>query len=132
MGEPLAEDDEVLFRQVHPSFVQDDEPSSQPFAPTPKDENKLSVDRGSLTTPPASHALYVSGGRQSAAVFGVSVGEFRAEGCPSEADPLEASEVDPANPAHAFVDYSAHGTNQQKNKAKRLRKRAVARGRLYP
>ena len=37
----LADDDEVLFRQVHPAFVRDGRPSSQAFRPTPKDEGSL-------------------------------------------------------------------------------------------
>jgi hypothetical protein len=52
---PLADDEELLFRQVHPSFVRDGRPSSQAFRPTPKDDRKLSVARGALTTPAASY-----------------------------------------------------------------------------
>ena len=132
MGDPLSEDAEVLFRQVHPSFIQNEQPSSQPFAPTPKDDNKLSVDRGSLTTPAASYALHTGAGHASAAVYGVSVGEFRAEAIPCISDPLEAADGEPANDAHAYADYSDHGVNQQKLKAKRLKLKAVARGRLLP
>lgn len=132
MVDQLTDDAEVLFRQVHPSFIQGSEPSSQPFLPTPKDDDKLSVDRASLTTPPEAHALFTSNGRRSAAVYGLSAGEFGAERLPCFFDPLEATVEDPANPAHAYADYSAHGTAQQKNKAKRLKQKALARGRLHP
>ena len=132
MGDPLSEDAEVLFRQVHPSFIQNDQPSSQPFAPTPKDDNKLSVDRSALTTPAASYALHTGAGHASAAVYGVSVGEFQAEALPCISDPLEAADGEPANVAHAYADYSGHGISQQKLKAKRLKLKAVARGQLHP
>ncbi len=132
MGDPLPEDAEVLFRQVHPSFIQNEQPSSQPFAPTPKDDNKLSVDRSSLTTAGGSYALHTGSGAASAAVYGVSVGEFRAESIPCISDPLEAADGKPANDAHAYANYSEHGINQQKLKAKRLKLKAVARGRLHP
>jgi hypothetical protein len=55
MSEVLTDDGELLYRQVHPSFVRDGRPTSQAFRPTPKDENKLSVARGSLTTEKAAY-----------------------------------------------------------------------------
>ena len=91
----LADDDEVLFRQVHPSFVRDGRPSSQAFRPTPKDEGKLSVARGSLTTPPAAFRLYTEGlGLPSVGTWGVTVGECREQGLPtfSESAPRPARE----------------------------------------
>ena len=36
----------LLLRQIHPSFIQAERITSQAFRPTPKDENKLSVDNG--------------------------------------------------------------------------------------
>ena len=128
----LTDDDEVLFRQMHPSFVQAGEPSSQPFAPTPKDDNKLSVDREALTTAAASHALFTGNGHASAAVYGVSVGEFVGEALPCRSDPLAATATQAENPAHAYADYAAHVPAQQKNRAKRLKRYALARGQLHP
>jgi hypothetical protein len=46
----LAELDELLYRQVHSGFVDDSIPSAQAFAPTKKNEGKLSIPRGKLTT----------------------------------------------------------------------------------
>ena len=128
----LTDDDEVLLRQIHPSFVQAGEPSSQPFAPTPKDDNKLSVDRGTMTTPAASHALFTGNGHASVAVYGLSVGEFGEENLPCHSDPLAATATEAANPAHAYADYAAHVPAQQKNRAKRLKRHALARGQLHP
>lgn len=128
----MTDETEVLFRQVHPRFIQGAEPSSQAFQPTPKDDHKLSVDRSALTTAAEAHALFTSTGRLSAAVYGLSVQEFQVEELPCVSDPLEAAGEEPANPAHAYADYSAHGVNQQKIKAKRLKQKALARGRLHP
>ena len=94
----------------------------------PGDNDELSVDRSSMTTGGAAFSLYTSGGRRSAAVFGVTVGEFRAEGIPCREDPIPESPTAPANPAHAIADYKQHGSNQQKKIAKRLKQKAVFRG----
>jgi hypothetical protein len=132
MGDRLTTDEELLFRQIHPSFVESGYPSSQPFLPTSKDDNKLSVDRSTITTPSNAFALYTSNGHCSAAVYGLSVGEFKEQDLPCVSDPLEAMEDQAANPAHAYADYAQHGTSKQKNIAKRLKHRAIARGCLYP
>ncbi len=135
----LSDDDEILFRQIHPSFMQGDDLSSQPFlptsqafAPTPKDDDKLSLDRSSLTTPSDSYYLFKRNGHSSTAVYGLSVGEFKGEDIACQADPIEETNEQEANPAHALADYSKHKQNQQKNKAKRLKQRAIARGKLHP
>jgi hypothetical protein len=74
----LSEDDEILFRQVHPSFVRDGRPSSQAFRPTRKDDGKLSVARGALTTAAAAFELFTSGLElPSEGTWAVSVGECR-------------------------------------------------------
>ena len=131
-GELLADVDEVLFRQIHPSFLDNGKPSSQPFAPTAKDQDKLSVDRSSLTDAASSFALFTGAGHQSVGVYGLTVGEFGAELIPCLSDPLPAVGAEPANPAHAYADFSGHGPSRQKAKAKRLKQKALARGRLHP
>ena len=132
MAIELSDDEEVLFRQVHPRFMQGDAPSSQSFMPTPKDDNKLSVDRSALTTAKDSHGLYTGNGFESVAVYGLTVGEFREQEIPCIGNPLDASDGIAANPAHALADYEAHAPSRQKTKAKRLKQKALARGRLYP
>lgn len=127
----LEDSDEVLFRQVNPSFYDNGEPSSQPFMPTSKDDNKLSVDRSSLTDAERSYQLFVANGFRSSAVYGLTVGEFSAESLPSVSDPVVASAGLAANPAHAYVDFSAYGAQEQKRKAKRLKILAIRRGCLY-
>jgi hypothetical protein len=128
----LSDVDEVMLRQIHPTFIEDGEPSSQPFRPTPKDENKLSVDRGSKTTPAGAYDLFVASGLKSVAVYGVSVAEFGDQGVSCHPDAIEAGDGIVANPAHAFADYSAHADSKQKTVAKRIKLKAIARGRLHP
>lgn len=130
-SQPLDDSEEVLFRQIHPNFYDNNHPGSVQFAPSAKDNNKLSVDRSSLTSAEASHALFTGNGFESIAVYGVSVGEFSTEGLPSYPDPLKAEGALAANPAHAYADFSAFSTSQGKKIAKRLRNNAVKRGRLH-
>jgi hypothetical protein len=133
MGKRLTDEDEILFRQIHPSFVEKDgQPSSQPFHPMDKDDNKLSVDRSTITDAAAAFGLYIANGHKSAAVYGLSVGEFEEYNLPCVSDPLEATDHQASNPAHAYADFSQHGTNKQKTLAKRLKVKALARGRLHP
>ena len=76
MADKILDDDEVMFRQIHPSSLQNGEPASDRFRPYASDGHLMSVDRSALITAEQSHSLYTSTGRKSAAVFGVSVREF--------------------------------------------------------
>jgi hypothetical protein len=132
MGDKLTDSAEVLFRQIHPDLMQDGEPASSGFRPNDGDENKLSVDRGALTTSEASYALYTGNGYASAAVYGVSIGEFDGCGIPCESDPIDTPGIPVANPAHALASFVGYGTSKQKTLGKRLKKLAIARGLLHP
>jgi hypothetical protein len=130
---PLSDDDELLLRQVHPSFVRDGRPSSQAFRPTNKDAGKLSVARGSLTTPAAAFELYRMGLElPSAGTWAVSVGECREQGLNVLPDPLISPPEKVPDPAHALVDFAAHSKNQVEAKGARLARKASERGRLHP
>ena len=131
MVNKLIDGEEILFRQIHPNSLESGEPGSDRFRPTPSDMNMLSTDRASLTTAAASHSLYTSTGRLSAAVFGLSVREFERETIECIEDPVEKLEDKPENRAHALADYSSHGDKAQKLVAKRLKRLAVARGCLH-
>lgn len=132
MADNLDDENELLFRQVHPNFIVDGQLSSAPFRPTPKDGDKLSVDRSAIATAAESHALYTSNGFSSVAVYALNVKEFQDEAVRCVADPVPASEQQAANPAHAYADYSGHGSAKQKTIAQRLKIKAVARGRQHP
>lgn len=132
MADTLTNRDEVLFRQIHPNCMHNGEPASDRFKPQPSDAGLMSVDRGAITVPSASHALYISNGLQSAAVYGVAIGEFAGETIACGEDPLEATASVAANPAHALADYTPHEEKKWKTISKRLWRKAVERGRLHP
>lgn len=126
-------DDELLHRQIHPAWFEEGQPTSQGFRPTGKDDGMLSVDRSTLSTAEASFVLHRDGkGLQTAGTWGLTVGEFLAEDVRCRKDPIEASQDEPANPAHAVADFTPHGTGRCKIISKRLRNVAVGRGRLFP
>lgn len=123
---------EVMFRQIHPNYLQGGEPTSDRFRPTASDDNLLSVDRSSITSAEMSHALYTGTGKRSAAVFGLSVGEFNDESVTCVEDPIACTPDTPANAAHALADFTAHDLKKQKVVAKRLKSLAIKRGCLHP
>lgn len=130
---PLSDDDELLFRQVHPSFVRDARPSSQAFRPTSKDNGKLSVARGALTTAATAYKLFVSGlGYASAGTWGLSVAECREQALAVLPDPLTSPTEKVVDLAHAIVDFTPFSKSQAEAKGTRLARKAIARGRLYP
>ncbi|MEO7329272.1 MAG: hypothetical protein ABI193_11880 [Minicystis sp.] len=131
--EALSDDAELLYRQVHPSFVRDGRPTSQAFRPTPKDENKLSVARDALTSASAAYELFTRGlGPASAGAWGVTVGECRHQALPVRPDPLTSPPEKVADPAHAVIDFEDISRGQTEAKGARLARSAVARGRLHP
>lgn len=132
MADALTNLDEVLFRQIHPSCMHNGAPASDRFKPQPSDEGMMSVDRGSVTTASASHALYVGNGLQSAVVYGVAVGEFASESITCVEDPLAVTAITAANPAHALANYTPHEEKKWKTISKRLWRNAIERGQLYP
>jgi hypothetical protein len=132
MTDELSGETEILFRQIHPQFMENGEPTSQAFGPTAKDEGKLSVDRSALTDAKGSYDLYLRMGQSSAAVFGITVGEFRSQDLTCHSDPIEETVQRPGNSAHSVVDFKKFGASQQKTKAKRLKLVAIARGKLHP
>lgn len=138
MSDNLNDPEEVLFRHIHPDFFQKGEPSESRFCPSKQDENMLSVDRSSVHDESTSHYVYTYGGRQSAAIYGVSVLEFNSSGIPCVPDPTKAKDATETsraqleNKAHALADYSAHSNADQKLISKKLRRLAMERGKLYP
>jgi hypothetical protein len=132
MGAPLTDGAEVLLRQIHPDLVQDGTPASSAFRPKESDKNKLSVDRGAMTTAAAAFDLFTSNGYTSIAVYGISVAEFGACDIPCEDDPLPAEGEKMANPAHALASFEKFGGSKQKTLGQRIKRAAIARGILHP
>lgn len=116
----------LLYRQVHPSFVQQGHITSQVFTPTPKDGNRLSVYDGDLIAAEAAWRHYTAElGQRSVGVTAVTVAECAGEGLPAVADA-------DAFPEHVLIDFSGLTRSQIRNAAKQLQEFAEARGWLYP
>jgi hypothetical protein len=132
-GERLTDADELLFRQVHPSWVREGRITRQAFQPTSKDELKLSVARSSVTDAKGAyehHTLQL--GLASMGSWAVSVGECRLQSLVVLEDPLTSPPHAFPDPAHAVVDFAGLSRGQRELKGAILVRAAEARGRLYP
>jgi hypothetical protein len=111
-----------LWRQIHPSFLVGDQPGSQAFRPTPKDQDQLSFDDGSRITAEASWQRH-TGPRcmASVGVMDITVAECSGECLPAVADAVP-------DPEHVSVSFADKTTGQRKAISKRLRDFAMARG----
>ncbi len=100
----------------------------------PKDAGELSVSRGSVTTASAAHDHFTQRlGFKSAGTWAVTVGEVKKEGLSAIPQPVDESAEQPADPAHAFIDFRAVASKGQvEGKGARLGRVASARGRLHP
>lgn len=118
-------DDTLLFRQIHPNFVQDGFASSVAFRPNEADQGLMSVYDGDLILPEASWSHYTSIlKKRSVGVVTLVVGECKAEGLPPRPD------TDPF-PEHAVVDFTGLDEKHWRGKSKKLQAKALARGWAY-
>lgn len=125
--EPLEDPAEMLFRQVHPTWLDDGVPSSQAFVPTPKDKGQLSIARGSLTTAEDAYKHYTTvRNLSSAGTWAIRVGDAIGVGLQSFND------RQPDTPAHGFIDFRGLSRRDAKKKGVILAARAREGGRLYP
>ncbi len=120
-------DDTILLRQVHPSFADNGIPTSQAFVPFPKDDGKLSVDDGDLTTAEAAFKYFTEVLKfKSIGTWGITCGEVEQSKLTSSSDPLKD------NPSHAVIDFSDLTEKECRKLAKKLKADANKRGRLHP
>jgi hypothetical protein len=120
---------ELLFRQVHPSWIEDGIPTLLAFNPTTKDDGQLSVARGAKTTAAAAFTRHTETlNLRSAGTWAVAVGEARDGGVVARDD---SHLPDVEDPAHAFVDFRGKTKRERSVAATVLRARASARGVLF-
>lgn len=131
--------DLVLYRHVQPNWLTDEgEPSSQAFWPWREIDNGcLSVDRGNMATAAESHNLRTASkptgfGVESAGVWGLSIGEVASVGLKSCADPVEKNGDQPANPAHAVIEFGDLVRKKREKIGRQFKGKAIDRGRLHP
>ena len=131
--EGLLDREELLFRQVHPTWLRDGRLSGQAFTPTKKDKDLLSTARSSLTS--AEAAFYLHTHRRelmSAGTWAVNVAECEEANVTPFHDPTTAPPDKVADPAHTSVDFSSLPSNSKKEAAGAwLARSAAARGCLY-
>ena len=117
----------ILLRQVHPDFIPGGQLTSQAFVPSEKDAGRCSVCDGDQITAEESYKHYTETlKRRSDSVWGVTCAEVSEVGLESAPDPLDEF------PSHAVIDFTAHNKSKYRKLAKKLKAKALARGRLYP
>ena len=116
---------ERLFHNLHPTDYDNGRINSSAFNPSENHDFRLSVDRSSVHDAETSFTVFTARGNSSVGVCGVNCEDFMLESIACEPDVL------PDNPAHALADYTPHGVNQRKQKAKRLAKKAKDYGLDY-
>ncbi len=118
-------DETIVYRQIHPSFVQAGFPTSQAFRPTPKDESKLSVYDGDQITAENAFQHYINKlNLSSVGVMGLTVAECKVESLTVFSDPT-------LFPEHAVMDFSGLSDKDCRTKSKKLQTKAVQRGWLH-
>lgn len=115
----------LLFRQIHPTQVQNGFASSYNFRPTESDDGLMSVYNGDMIDAENAwkHRTETLG-KKSCGTTGLSVEECNAEGLPPRSDPEPF-------PEHAVVDFNPVNADLWRSKSKRLHAKATARGWLY-
>ena len=102
----------LLFRQIHPTWTQNERVTSQAFTPTPKDNSKLSVYDGDQITAEGAWKHYrQSQGLDSVGVLAVTVAECEAQNATAQPDPTPF-------PEHAVIDFSALTNSQEEEGGK--------------
>jgi hypothetical protein len=116
----------LLFRQVHPSWVQDGQITSQVFIPTPKDQKMLSAYDGDLISAEGSWMHFTNElGNESHGVVAVSYEECMNQAVEPKSDPETFNE-------HVLIDYTQHPDNRIKKRiSQELKASARQRGWLF-
>lgn len=124
-GKTQMKSSTLLFRQVHPSFIQNGEITSQVFRPTPGHHGCLSAYDGNLITAERSWEHYTNRlDRQSVGVVAVTVQECKEKELSVTPDPSDF-------PEHVLIDFSGKSRNQIDRIAKHLKEVSIQRGWQY-
>lgn len=114
-----------LYRQIHPSWIQQDRVTSQAFRPSPKDADLLSVYDGDQISAVAAWEHYTRVlGHLSVGVLAVTVGECKSIELTARPDPEPF-------PEHAIIDFRGYSNREKEKRAKILRNFAEQRGWCY-
>ena len=117
--------DTLLFRQVHPTWMDDGYPTSQAFKPTAKDKGYLSVYDGDMITAEEAWLHYTQKlGFISVGVIAVSCHECTILELPVTPDPA-------LFPSHVIIHFTGYTKARIRNKAQLLSRLANERGWQY-
>ena len=116
--------DTLLYRQIHPSFIQNNRVTSAAFRPTPKDQKKLSTYDGSKISAQGAWQHFTQQQHSSAGVLGITVAECTDLN-------LEVQEDYQTHPYHVLVDFTGKTNSEQKKTAEQLKEKALARNWCY-
>lgn len=113
-----------LYRQIHPSWIQNNRVTSQAFRPTPKDDKKLSVYNGDMYNAQESFEHYTkTNNLPSDGVLSVTVFEA------TDNTNLTCSEDNELFQGHALINYGDLETNGQIERvSKKLTTTAFTKG----
>lgn len=123
----IADVDEMLFRQVHPTQFPDGQISSEAFKPSVRDKDMLSTLREHVGPEEAYRRWTEDKGFKSVGTYAVTVEEVTNEELRAIDDAAEMGEPD-----HASIDFTQiDGKGKKKQAGRMLRDAAAARGCLH-
>ncbi|UFS93750.1 hypothetical protein [Nocardia huaxiensis] len=129
----LDNPDELIWRNVHPTWIDNGQLSSLAFKPSPKDTGKLSGAREEKVTADKHYFEFTEElGLESAGVWAVTVGEAREQAVPCVYDAESSTKPDPCPTGHTYLDFRSHSGGRVRKIASSLRKAAEERGKRHP
>lgn len=127
--EALEHSAELIWRNVHPAWIDDGALTSQVFRPTPKDHKKLSGARQRMVTASEHFKEFTKDLElESAGVWAISAGEALDSGVRGVYDAESATPPDPCPTGHTFIDYREVSGSRARKIGSALRDLAEARG----
>jgi len=121
----IPADASVLYRQIHPSWLQGDTITSQAFKPTAKDDGKLSTRLASKMSAEDAYIAHTADeGLQSVGTYQVTTEEVAGADLRSVTD----SDVEGQPDGHAYIDCRDLARKHVEKAAKKLRTHAMSHG----
>lgn len=132
-GEIELVNDEVLWRQIHPGWLDGSFVSTQAFTPTKKDEDKLSFARSPKVTAKDAYDEFVNDLQQiSCGVVSSTVTAAQSTKLRVIDDFEAETRPTPCPTGHCYIDFrGAGGSSRRKRIATSLRDHALPRGWAY-
>ncbi len=114
-GPLIAAKDDLLFRQVHPKYMNEGRFTPEVFLLSSSDYGLLSVAHAAKTSAEDAYRRHIKLGRASVAVVAVSVSECEEYAVPAYEDPTND------DAAHAVIDHRAFLPDDKKKERRRIR-----------